>query len=101
MYSAVKQHYYGQLYPAVSDCVNTELSVGAPGFLAPGITQHLHTTVQIPYEDEWTHLQRGGTRACSRSTASKPTSHERLHCTMQLPDGKRAHLQLGDVRAPL
>ena len=80
------------LSPAVSGCANTQPSVGpnhCAGLLAAVIIQHLQSIVQIPYEEEWTHLQRGDMRACSRITVSKPTSHERLHWTMQLPDGKR------------
>ena len=70
------------LSPAVSGCANTQPSVGpnhCAGLLAAVIIQHLQSIVQIPYEEEWTHLQRGDMRACSRITVSKPTSHERLH----------------------
>ena len=81
------------LFPAVSDCANTERSVGpnqCACSLASVITQHLHNiVVQIPYEEERTSLQRGNMRARSRSTESKPTSHQHLHCTMQLPGGKK------------
>ena len=61
------------LSPAVSHCANTERSGGlnhCACLLSPVITQYLHSIVQIPYKEEWTHLQLGDMRACSRSTAS-------------------------------
>ena len=57
--------------------------------LASVITKHLHRIVQILNEEEWTHLHRGDMRACSRRTVSKPTRHQRLHRTMQLPDEEK------------
>ena len=76
----------------VSDCVHTEQSVGPNKhcicLLAPVIipTSALH--IANATRKKWTHLQRGDMRACSSSKVGKPTSHESLHCTMQLFCGK-------------